>query len=342
MKRSSIIIDKVYRKLYRIFFRELGIGKCKFLYRSYRHYCAGKSKKCEPDKTLYLTAKPNRGAGIGHQMDGWMAGYYWAVYFNIKYAYSPFPDAKWNQVLGLGENLVSAEELIKKYGYKKRNLPYFKMDNPVEVEEIKAIIKSHTGGKYVFCLALDQFCDSQYEISQDIKELYRKAQARETDNRFYSKNDFNIMIHIRRGDIINKNGKIPEEYKQRWLNNEYYINVLNKILPLIPRERQIKIYLFSQGKREDFSEFNKYREIKYCLDISEQDTFVALTNADILITGKSSFSYDAALLSGGIKICPENFWCSYPDWEEWILAGDNGELELWQLERVKNILGQGK
>jgi hypothetical protein len=51
----------------------------------------------------YFAARPNAGAGIGHQLANWIAGYLWAQQFGLKYAHIPFSNSKWEYFLGFGE-----------------------------------------------------------------------------------------------------------------------------------------------------------------------------------------------------------------------------------------------
>ena len=54
----------------------------------------------------------------------------------------------------------------------------------------------------------------------------------------------------------------------------------------------------------------------YCL----RNTFLHFVYADLLITSKSSFSYKAALINRGIKLCPKQFWHKYPkNNKNWVL-----------------------
>jgi hypothetical protein len=48
----------------------------------------------------YFTAIPNIGGGIGHQLANWIAGYWYAKQFNLKFAHTPFPNPKWDLILG--------------------------------------------------------------------------------------------------------------------------------------------------------------------------------------------------------------------------------------------------
>lgn len=295
------------------------------LYRSYWHMKLCK-KENEEEKDNYFTAVPNRSAGIGHQLANWIAGFWFSKFFNLKFAHIPFSDHKWETFLGFGENEISAIDLIKNCGYKKVRLPLFKETNSLEVERIKKIIKSYYGGKIVFVAEQDQFYHDQYGIMDDLKKKFQNCKFRAEDKLFFSSKCYNIAIHIRRGDITNglKNGNA--NLRMRWQENQYYLNALNCFLKRFKVSKPIAIYLFSQGEKRNFSEFDKLESINYCLDISPIDSFLHMVYADLLITSKSSFSYKAALLSNGMKICPKNFWHGYPNTKDFILADENGQL----------------
>jgi hypothetical protein len=112
----------------------------------------------------------------------------------------------------------------------------------------------------------------------------------------------------------------------RWQGNEYFVNVLRNVLNSIKTHKSVAIYLFSQGKIEDFTEFKQFENLHYCFDVNSIDSFLHMVYADILITSKSSFSYKPALLNKGIKICPKDFWHGYPETNDWVLADNSGEL----------------
>jgi hypothetical protein len=58
-----------------------------------------------------------------------------------------------------------------------------------------------------------------------------------------------------------------------------------------------------------------------------KDSFQHMVYADLLITSKSSFSYKPALLSDGVKVCPQNFWHGYPGQPDWVLVDDAGSFD---------------
>lgn len=294
------------------------------IYKSWWHSIFFKSK--EQNINNYFTAIPNRGAGIGHQMANWIAGYWFAKQFHLKFAQIPFSNEKWQTFLNFGEDYPKADFLIEKEGYIKVILPLFDEYNQKEVDRVKEIIKSYGNKKVVFVTEQDQFYKDQFGVEDDIKKMFHSSESRKKDNLFYDKTCFNIAIHVRRGDIsigqLNKNPNLI----MRWQDNDYFVNVLQNVLENLNTEKNIKIYLFSQGKKEDFKEFSKFNNIIYCLDVNAENSFLHMVFADLLITSKSSFSYKPALLSNGIKVCPKNFWHGYPAKEDWILAEENGDL----------------
>ena len=112
----------------------------------------------------------------------------------------------------------------------------------------------------------------------------------------------------------------------RWLDNDYFENTLTAVLANIKTDKKINIYLFSQGTRKEFSEFERFPNITFCLEMGAQESFLHMVNADVLITSKSSFSYKPALLSNGIKVCPQDFWHGYPENNDWLMVGNDGKI----------------
>lgn len=339
MKEKCVeILDKIYRKLHPFFYHRSKSRIYRYcMYGSYRHYRKYGDKKSGSERNLYLTAVPNRGAGIGHQMDGWMAGVIFAQRWGIAYAYSPFANQKWDRFLGFGEGLTTARELLKKKQYRRVKLPYFDEQNLSEVDEIEKIVRSYAGEKIVFYLELDQFCSKRYELIEYLRERFMKASARKEDVTFYESGFFNIAVHVRRGDIVGTDGKVVEEYRQRWLSIDYYLEILDTLTELLTNE-DLRIYIFSQGNKEDFKEFDKYQNVSYCLDESEQETFGNLVNSDLLVMGKSSFSYDAALIQRGIRIYPNSFWGTCPESKWWIRLDDSGRINEEQKKSISELI----
>lgn len=301
-----------------------------YIYRSYWHYLMHSNINII-NKTCYYTARPNPGAGIGHQMANWIAGFWYAQQFGLNFAYLPFSTEKWDVFLGFGQGEKTVAELKNK-GYKTRKLPAFDENNKKEINLNKRIIQSYAGKKIIFIAEQDQFYRAQYGVMDDLKRKFYSAPARKKDHLIYSKENFNIAIHVRRGDIM-ANPTNPKLI-MRYLSNDYYEKVLRQVVDNIHISKPIHIYFFSQGTPTDYPEFSTFQNLHWCLDMNAQDTFLHFVYADLLITSKSSFSYKPALLNYGIKICPKNFWHGYPDTKDWILCENDGTFDVEKLKLV--------
>lgn len=337
---SGVYKDKIYRKLHHIFWHKLRPGRWSlFLYPAYWRYrlMPNKQNVVLEKAEVYLTQEPNKGAGIGHQMGNWNAGYWFAQRFGVKYAYSSFSNPAWDEFLGFGEGEITAQELLSK-GYKKRRLPYFDEKSENDMQMIQGMIDAYRNQKVVFFLELDQFYEAQYGAMEHIKQKFHHAQARNQEKLIYQENCLNIAVHIRRGDIVIGQTTQAPGLTKRWLTTEYSANVVKELVSVIPKDKPYQIYVFSQGMPEDFPELNDMPNLTYCLDMSAKESFLHMVKADILVTSKSSFSYKPALLSDGIKICPPNFWHGYPEKEEWIVVDNDGTFTREQIQQVEKLL----
>jgi len=297
------------------------------IYKSFWHYVIYKSKNTNSYKNNYYTALPNSVAGIGHQMANWIAGYWFAQNFDLRHVHSSFSDTKWEQFFGFGEEEISVEELKKK-GYRVIRLPLFDEKRKNEVELQKKIIESYNSRKLIFEAEIDQFYEKQFGVIDHIQKKFYNAEHRNNENLIFNKNVFNIAIHIRRGDIVQ--GKIENNpnLTMRWLSNNYFETLLQSVLDYLKTNKEVHIYLFSQGKESDFASFKHFSNLHFCLDMNAQDSFLHMVMADVLITSKSSFSYKPSLLNKGIKVVPKDFWHGYPKTKDFILADNAGNLLL--------------
>jgi hypothetical protein len=99
-----------------------------------------------------------------------------------------------------------------------------------------------------------------------------------------------IGIHIRRGDI-NKN-----KHFGRWRDLEFY----KKVISFLKKEYgDYKIYIFSEGKKENFKTLDE-DNVFFILNENDIKSFLGLCSVDILVTGLSSFSIMASYFNDGI------------------------------------------
>lgn len=295
----------------------------KYCYPSYWHSLIVRGKDTADKENLYFAARPNPGAGIGHQMANWIAGYWFAKRFGLKFAHIPFSSDKWEAFLGFYQNEESLKKL-KSLGYKVVRLQKFDEDNREECERINRIIDSYAGKKVVFLAEQDQFYHDQFGVMEELQNKFYTAPAREKDRLIYSKDYFNIALHVRRGDIMENIN--DANTSMRYQSNKYFLQALKSALDYLNNKDNVQIYLFSQGEIEDFPEFSGIDNLHFCLDMNAQDSFLHMVYADALITSKSSFSYKPALLNRGIKFCPADFWHGYPKTKDWVLLNQKGNL----------------
>lgn len=319
------ILEKIKTRLWTklvVFLRFKKIYPC--IYKSYWHSLLASSKPNIDQQLIYYTAKPNYGAGIGHQMANWIAGYWYAKQFELNFAHIPFSSEKWEKFLDFGNEEKLMFNLLKS-GYKKVKLPKFNEVNTDEFHLQKQIIKSYQGKKVVFIAEGDQLYRDQYGVIKEIQKKFHDSISRKNDKLVFDEDTLNISIHIRRGDIVAGQDAI-DNHTMRWLTNEYFETVLQNTLDRIKTDKKINIYLFSQGEKDDYKEFEKFPNLIYCLDMGAMDSFLHMAQSDVLIISKSSFSYKPALLNRGIKVCPKEFWHGYPESKDWWMTDNHGNL----------------
>jgi len=155
-------------------------------------------------------------------------------------------------------------------------------------------------------------------IDTEIFSKYRK----ELSNKFDIKNPFNndklnISLHIRRDDVsetMNIN---------RWVSDEYYLDIIDNIKENTNREINLNIH--TQKQNFNFEKFKDYN-VLYDEMCEDYDSFLEFIFSDILVLGKSSFSYSAALLNSNIVVY-NDFW--HTKLKDWIYSD---ELK----EKIKN------
>lgn len=324
------IIEKTKRKLRGTWVFKLRSTRFyPYFYVSYWHSklkpFIGRNECADNSTSAFFAARPNPGAGIGHQMANWIAGYWFAKEFNLKFAHIPFSNKKWEDFFGFRQGEVMLSDL-RREGFKVRRIPLFDEYNSTEVERIKYIIASYAGDKIVFLAEQDQFYHDQFGVIEDLQNKFYSASARRNDRLVYKAGSFNIAIHVRRGDIMEGDVHFDPEWAKRYQGNDYFVNALRVALEYCKDKTSIHIYLFSQGEQEDFQEFSEFPNLHFCLDMDAQSSFLHMVYADVLITSKSSFSYKPALLNKGVKFCPADFWHGYPESADWILLDERGKV----------------
>jgi hypothetical protein len=124
-----------------------------------------------------------------------------------------------------------------------------------------------------------------------------------------------LAVHIRRPNIDDTKANGGEEY-----DNAYYIRSLltirNKYAENKP-DHVITIHIYSQGATERFTDFINHpllrENVILHLNDGNEETYLGMAGADILITSASSFSYSAAFVSDA-DIFYTDFWHKPCSW----------------------------
>lgn len=106
----------------------------------------------------------------------------------------------------------------------------------------RKIIQSYAGKKVVFVAEQDQFYQDQYGVMDELKRKFYQAPARKKDHLIYSSENFNIAIHVRRGDIMAD--PTNPNLVMRYLSNDYLKRYCDKFWRTFIRPN-LYIFIFS-------------------------------------------------------------------------------------------------
>ena len=120
-----------------------------------------------------------------------------------------------------------------------------------------------------------------------------------------------LAVHIRRPNCDDTRPNSGEEY-----TNDYYIRSLLMIRETYMKDK-IQYHIYSQGHEDKFADFTNHeiigQDVMLHVNDSNEDTYMGMTLADILVTSASSYSYSAAFFCDG-DIYYTKFWHKPCSW----------------------------
>ena len=158
------------------------------------------------------------------------------------------------------------------------------------------------------------------EFRQRMRDRFIKANAHRLTYFTSNSTDYNVAIHVRRGDVNKK------EYPDRWTDQNVYATISRHICKSHPTAN---IHVFSEGDNEEgWKALEQVSDtcgsVSFHLYENEFDVWAHFVAADAVVTSRSTFSYVPALISGGEIYAPE--WGHAP-LEHWhAFNNENGEL----------------
>ena len=253
----------------------------------------------------YITFKENNGAGIGHN-SYYIYQLFWVILKNknLKYICSNFI-GKSNYY----DIILQYDKLFPKYDVDIESL------NKINVNNINDLhLDNDNTLLIVNQLNIDNYFRDNPELHKICLNEIGGILSRNTVNiRNFLKNDIdydinsiNITLHIRRGDIM-----VDDLYltacKNRYLSNEYYVNILNKLKKL--NLGKLKINLVSIGEISYFESDFKDFDINYILGTDSKDSdelkkknISYLIFNDILVMAPSGLSDICTIYSTGLVL----------------------------------------
>ena len=161
---------------------------------------------------------------------------------------------------------------------------------------------------------IKQYYWQNKDRARERQRIYRICEEGDTAAHLYT---HHLAVHIRRPNCDDTRPNGGEEY-----NNAYYIRCLLKIRDeYIARGNgatpRIQFHIYSQGSVDRFTDFTNHAilgcDVMLHLNENNQDTYLGMTLADILVTSASSYSYSAAFFCDG-DIYYTEFWHSPCSW----------------------------
>ena len=251
---------------------------------------------CKPNEVITNPKQdetnPKQGEGFGSQFQTIIASVVYAELHNKKYAYTPF--------LMMAHNYDKNSDFIAKKEQFINFIDHFEtVDN---LDRNKNYIVTSNVNYKAFFDANVVACANNHSLKM-IKGIFRKNK---NINNYFNNENLNIAIHIRRPN--------PHDNRIQGADTPdlIFLNIINRLREIYSSKKPL-FHLHSQGNNENFKAF-KTEDIVLHINESIEDTFLSMVLADVLVTGASSFSYTAGLLSEGtVYYIP--FWHTpFPHW----------------------------
>jgi hypothetical protein len=211
--------------------------------------------------------------GFGSQFQGIISAVVYAELNNKQFVYSPLVAMEHNYDKD-PDFLIKKEQFINFMDNFELNKPQYNAPSDINY---KAFFDTHV----VAC-----------ENSQALKKIKRIFRENKQTENYFNNNRLNIAIHIRR----------PNPHDSRISGTDtpdsLFVSIINALRILYASEMPL-FHIYSQGSIESFTLYTAPDTVLH-LNEPIEDTYLGMVFADILVTGTSSFSYTAALLSEGI------------------------------------------
>ncbi|MDX2204658.1 MAG: hypothetical protein NW223_18040 [Hyphomicrobiaceae bacterium] len=246
-------------------------------------------------KSLHIMAA-GRTDGAGAQAMAKISALALARTYGLTYVHTPFQvmehaengspaawAAAWESIFNLGEGELALEACP---------LPQVSIDQFIGNRSWWHTPCLLTAGHY------NRFTDNHPEafslIAEDLRARYARGGLRELP-----RGEVVVCAHLRRGDVSRDN----PDTAHRVASFTSFVNCLRQVRGALEQAGvdRVRIKVFSQGSASGLEALQALG-CELHLDTPAIDSFRRLADADVLIMGRSSFSFAAALLCDGVRI----------------------------------------
>lgn len=243
----------------------------------------------------YLTCS-QRDDGAGAQVSARVSAMIFAGLTGAKYAHSPMRNvahvpegmtpeawsAAWETFFNLGMGQPLAADLVAA-GYATRDVR----------KPRRALLSRHTVHEVAHCHKVtDHFPEAWAAIAPELRKRYDATPKPELAG--FDPARLNVALHVRRGDVGSAG-----QFSERFTGNDQILAFFDALAGRLAPYASPCFRLFSEGSPEAFPGFAE-RGIELHLNEDVFTTFHHLVSADVLLVAKSSFSYLAGVLGGGV------------------------------------------
>jgi hypothetical protein len=280
--------------------------------------------------------------GVGHQFRLWLTGYTLAQKYGCTFVHDPFcgnetqdwdgvgrvdvPVFRWEKFLNFGEGELQQSDLNLCNG--ARIFELFRYPAGQSVSQWEDVVGQDYDTDVLIKCPFNQFIRMYWDIYLDnrFKNKYWDRRSVDPITTAFPRDKMAIAVHVRRCDVT------ASRYPDRYLSNDYYVNVLRQIREVYPNS---EVHIYSDAK--DMSELLELvqPDVYFHLRTDIFETFHSLVSADIFVTGIGSFSILASYLSYGVTVTTEwnNAWNNFPIAQGIVPVQKNGNLSKEILKR---------
>lgn len=307
-----------------------------------------------PSRTRYLLAPAAFEAeGIGGQFIKWNSARMWAKANGLTFVHIPFTRSShsgefdWEEFLGFGNGELNVDTI--KLGTLRQLLvpPLHLTRNELLVgsralpHDFIDLLLSYDSSPVIHLKGPSWIDVGHWHDAAELRRRYEIARNTWPVSIMQKSKDIRIALHVRRGDVRQLFTDKHAEGYQRWLDETYYVNVCASIHKVIAPHRT-EIFVYSDDSQDAFSALTTVPNIHFRAEndnkpLRAEVAFHEMTAADILVIGRSSFSYLAALLNKSLVLSPRGY--SHDGPTSWIECAPDGSVPPSALDKHPAISG---